>query len=105
MLKLDNVQLTGDYGYLSTNLRWLYWNGFPLESMPINFNLEKVAAIDIKWSNLTRVWEKSQVVTIHYWNSISLIIFEYLNIFVHFYLYLFILNHAIYTVDGGVEKS
>ncbi|XP_028751290.1 disease resistance protein TAO1-like [Neltuma alba] len=60
LLQLDNVQLTGDYSHLSTNLRWLCWHGFPLESLPVNFNLENIIAIDLKWSNLVKVWEKSQ---------------------------------------------
>ncbi|KAI9077635.1 hypothetical protein K1719_040410 [Acacia pycnantha] len=61
LLQLVNVQLTGDYDYLSTNLRWLCWHGFPLGSMPMNFNLEKIVALDLKWSNLVKVWKKSQL--------------------------------------------
>ncbi|KAI9077627.1 hypothetical protein K1719_040402 [Acacia pycnantha] len=61
LLQLVNVQLTGDYDCLSTNLRWLCWNGFPLENMPMNFNLEKIVAIDLKRSNLVKVWKKSQL--------------------------------------------
>ncbi|XP_028778267.1 TMV resistance protein N-like [Neltuma alba] len=60
LLQLDHVQLTGDFGYLSKDLRWLCWNGFPLENLPANLSLEKIVAIDLKWSNLTKVWEKSQ---------------------------------------------
>ncbi|KAK4269994.1 hypothetical protein QN277_023084 [Acacia crassicarpa] len=61
LLQLVNVHLTGDYDYLSTNLRWLSWREFPLENMPMNFNLEKIVAIDLKWSNLVKVWKKSQL--------------------------------------------
>ncbi|KAK4269975.1 hypothetical protein QN277_023066 [Acacia crassicarpa] len=61
LLQLVKVQLTGDYNYLSTNLRWLSWHEFPLENMPMNFNLEKIVAIDLKWSNLVKVWKKSQL--------------------------------------------
>ncbi|KAI9085154.1 hypothetical protein K1719_032865 [Acacia pycnantha] len=61
LLQLVKVQFTGDYDYLSTNLRWLCWHGFPLENMPMNFNLEKIVAIDLKWSNLVKVWKKSQL--------------------------------------------
>ncbi|KAI9126202.1 hypothetical protein K1719_002623 [Acacia pycnantha] len=32
-----------------------------LQNMPMNFNLEKIVAIDLKWSNLARVWKKSQL--------------------------------------------
>ncbi|KAL3027846.1 hypothetical protein AAZX31_03G079400 [Glycine max] len=52
LLRLDHVQLTGDYGYLSKQLRWIYWKGFPLNYIPNNFYLEGVIAIDLKHSNL-----------------------------------------------------
>ncbi|XP_028751292.1 protein SUPPRESSOR OF npr1-1, CONSTITUTIVE 1-like [Neltuma alba] len=29
--------------------------------MPMNFNLEKTIVIDLKWSNLVKVWEQSQL--------------------------------------------
>ncbi|RZC19785.1 TMV resistance protein N [Glycine soja] len=48
LLRLDHVQLTGDYGYLSKQLRWIYWKGFPLNYIPNNFYLEGVIAIDLK---------------------------------------------------------
>ncbi|XP_028762384.1 TMV resistance protein N-like [Neltuma alba] len=61
LLNFDNVQLDGDYGHLSKELRWLCWRRFLLKSWPADFNLEKIVAIDLKWSNLTKAWEKSQV--------------------------------------------
>ncbi|KAI9104285.1 hypothetical protein K1719_022857 [Acacia pycnantha] len=59
-LNFNHVQLNGDYAYLSKELRWLCWHGFLLENLPTNFNLQKIVVIDLKWSNLTKVWEKSQ---------------------------------------------
>ncbi|XP_028763070.1 TMV resistance protein N-like [Neltuma alba] len=61
LLNFDHVQLNGEYGYLSKELRWLCWRRFLLESLPTNFNLKRIVAIDLKWSKLTKVWEKSQV--------------------------------------------
>ncbi|XP_028763086.1 TMV resistance protein N-like [Neltuma alba] len=61
LLQLDHVKLDGDFGYLSKELRWLCWRGFPSENLPTNLRLEKIVAIDLKWSNLTTVWEKSQM--------------------------------------------
>ncbi|KAI9104329.1 hypothetical protein K1719_022901 [Acacia pycnantha] len=61
LLNFNHVQLNGDYAYVSKELRWLCWHGFLLENLPTNFNLEKTVVIDLKWSNLTKVWEKSQV--------------------------------------------
>ncbi|XP_027337067.1 TMV resistance protein N-like [Abrus precatorius] len=61
LLQLDHVQLTGDYGYLSKKLRWIYWQGFPLKHLPNNFCLENVIAIDVKHSNLKLLWKEPQV--------------------------------------------
>ncbi|KAI9104373.1 hypothetical protein K1719_022945 [Acacia pycnantha] len=61
LLNFSHVQLNGDYAYLSKELRWFCWHGFLLENLPTNFNLEKIVVIDLKWSNLTKVWEKSRV--------------------------------------------
>ncbi|XP_028763058.1 TMV resistance protein N-like [Neltuma alba] len=61
LLNFDHVQLNGDYGCLSKELRWLCWHNSLLENLPTDFNLEKTVAIDLKWSNLTKVWLKNQV--------------------------------------------
>ncbi|RDY12716.1 Disease resistance-like protein CSA1, partial [Mucuna pruriens] len=61
LLQLYHVQLTGDYGYLSKQLRWIYWQGFPLKYIPNNFYPEGVIAIDFKRSNLRLVWKEAKV--------------------------------------------
>ncbi|KAL2965755.1 hypothetical protein AAZX31_16G078800 [Glycine max] len=61
LLQLDHVHITGDYQYLSKQLRWVCWQGFPSKYIPNNFNLEGVIAIDLKHSNLRLVWKKPQV--------------------------------------------
>ncbi|KAL2319334.1 hypothetical protein Fmac_028303 [Flemingia macrophylla] len=61
LLRLDHVKLHGDFGYISKQLRWIYWNGFPLEYIPNNFYLEGVIVIDLKHSNLRLVWKDPQV--------------------------------------------
>nr|KYP36526.1 TMV resistance protein N [Cajanus cajan] len=60
LLQLDNVQLTGDYGCLSKQLRWIRWKGFPRRYIPNNFYLEGAIAIDLKHSNLRLVWKDPQ---------------------------------------------
>ncbi|XP_057453499.1 disease resistance protein RUN1-like isoform X2 [Lotus japonicus] len=57
LLQVDNVNLIGDYGDLSKQLRWISWKGFSLKYMPDKFYLENVVAIDIKHSNLQQVWK------------------------------------------------
>ncbi|XP_022641637.1 TMV resistance protein N-like [Vigna radiata var. radiata] len=61
LLQLDNVQLSGDYGHISKQLRWICWRGFPYKYIPINFHLENVIAIDFKHSRLQLVWEQPVV--------------------------------------------
>ncbi|RDX94838.1 TMV resistance protein N, partial [Mucuna pruriens] len=61
LLQLDHVKLTGDYGHLSKQLRWIYWKGFPLKCIPNNFYLEDVIAIELKYSNLILVWKEPQM--------------------------------------------
>ncbi|KAL2659126.1 hypothetical protein AAZX31_03G079600 [Glycine max] len=60
LLQLENIQLAGDYGYLSKELRWMCWQGFPSKYIPKNFNMENVIAIDLKRSNLRLVWKEPQ---------------------------------------------
>ncbi|XP_068478249.1 disease resistance protein RUN1-like isoform X2 [Phaseolus vulgaris] len=60
-LQLDHVQLTGDYGYLSKQLRWIYWQGFPLKYIPNNFYLEGAIVMDFQHSNLRLLWEEPKV--------------------------------------------
>ncbi|CAL8997612.1 unnamed protein product, partial [Prunus brigantina] len=55
LLKLNYVNLTGGYKYLSESLTWLCWHGFPLEVIPIDFNLRNIVAIDMRYSSLKNV--------------------------------------------------
>jgi len=61
LLQLDHVQLTGDYGYISKQLRWISWQGFRSKYIPNNFRMENVIAIDLKHSHLQLVWKQPQV--------------------------------------------
>ncbi|KAJ1440299.1 Leucine-rich repeat domain superfamily [Sesbania bispinosa] len=61
LLQLGHVKLTGEFEYLSKDLRWLCWHGFPLRYIPRNFFLNKLVAIDLKHSNLQLVWKEPQL--------------------------------------------
>ncbi|KAK7350580.1 hypothetical protein VNO77_09356 [Canavalia gladiata] len=61
LLQFDCVHLTGDFGYLSKQLRWIYWKGFPLKCIPNNFYQGSVVAIDFKHSHLKQVWKEPQL--------------------------------------------
>ncbi|CAN6700133.1 unnamed protein product [Malus baccata var. baccata] len=56
-LLLNNVKINGDYGDFPKNLVWLSWRGFPLDSIPANFCLEYVVALELHNSRLQHVWE------------------------------------------------
>jgi hypothetical protein len=61
LLRLAGVKLKGDFKYLSRDLRWLYWHGFPETYAPIEFQQESLVAIELKHSKLTQIWNKCQV--------------------------------------------
>ncbi|KAK7286727.1 hypothetical protein RJT34_21938 [Clitoria ternatea] len=61
LLKLNHVQLVGDYEHLPKHLRLVHWQGFPLKHIPDNFYLGDVVALDFKRSNITHVWKKPQL--------------------------------------------
>ncbi|KAK7286788.1 hypothetical protein RJT34_22021 [Clitoria ternatea] len=61
LLKLNHVQLVGDYEYLPKHLTWVYWQGFPLKHIPDNFYHGNVVAIDMKYSNIKSVWREPQL--------------------------------------------
>ncbi|WJX42959.1 hypothetical protein P8452_30129 [Trifolium repens] len=60
LLQLSGAQLDGDFKYLSRNLRWLCWNGFPLECIPANFFQRHLVSIELENSNVKLVWNEMQ---------------------------------------------
>jgi len=61
LLQLAGVQLDGSFEYLSRNLRWLSWNGFPLSCIPTNFYQGNLVSIELENSNINVVWKETQV--------------------------------------------
>nr|WIL59989.1 nodulation protein [Melilotus officinalis] len=60
LLQLSGAQLDGDFKYLSRNLRWLDWNGFPLTCIPSNFYQRNIVSIELEHSNVKHVWKQMQ---------------------------------------------
>ncbi|CAL5329887.1 unnamed protein product [Camellia sinensis] len=56
LLQLNYVQLSGNYGEFPKGLRWLCCCGFPSKFLPIDFPLESLVALDLRYSSLKRVW-------------------------------------------------
>jgi hypothetical protein len=61
LLQLDQVRFTGAYKYLSKELRWIRWHGFPLKFMPNDFYPKNLVVLDLQYSNLKRVWKVPHV--------------------------------------------
>ncbi|XP_058755517.1 disease resistance protein RUN1-like isoform X2 [Vicia villosa] len=61
LLQLCGVKLDGDFEYLSKNLRWLSWNGFPLKHIPKNVCRENLVSIELENSNVQLVWKDIQM--------------------------------------------
>ncbi|XP_058755505.1 disease resistance protein RUN1-like isoform X1 [Vicia villosa] len=59
LLQLVGVQLDGDFEYLSRNLRWLCWNGFPLTCIPSNFYQGNLVSMELENSNMKFVWKET----------------------------------------------
>ncbi|XP_042496337.1 disease resistance protein RUN1-like isoform X2 [Macadamia integrifolia] len=58
LLQLNYVYLRGGFEHLSKGLRWLCWHGFPLNSIPTNFDLQNIAVLDMENSNIKEVWKE-----------------------------------------------
>ncbi|XP_058216413.1 disease resistance protein RPV1-like [Rhododendron vialii] len=57
LLQLNCVQISGPYKKFPKGLRWLCWREFPLKSIPSDFPLESLVALDMQYSRLKNVWE------------------------------------------------
>jgi hypothetical protein len=62
LLQINDIHLTGSYGYLSKELKWLCWHKCPLEFLPLNFHLENLVVLDMQHSNVKQIWEEKKKV-------------------------------------------
>ncbi|KAK7286877.1 hypothetical protein RJT34_22200 [Clitoria ternatea] len=61
LLYLAGVKLVGEFEYLSKDLRWLCWPGFPLTCIPASFYQGNLVSIEMENSNIKLVWEEAQL--------------------------------------------
>ncbi|KAH0745177.1 hypothetical protein KY285_006834 [Solanum tuberosum] len=52
----DSNCLDGSIEYLPNNLRWFVWNNYPCESLPENFEPQKLVHLDLSLSSLQHLW-------------------------------------------------
>nr|GMD93620.1 TMV resistance protein N-like isoform X1 [Ipomoea batatas] len=57
ILQLSHVKLSGSYALLPVNLRFLSWHGFSSKSIPDDFPLEGLVALDMRNGSLKKAWE------------------------------------------------
>ncbi|KAM7493438.1 hypothetical protein LguiB_028047 [Lonicera macranthoides] len=61
LLKLSHIQLSGTYEVLPRKIRWLYWRGFHLNSLPYGFPLENLVALEMRNNSLKQFWKATKV--------------------------------------------
>jgi hypothetical protein len=61
LLQLSGVTLDGDFEYVSRNLRWFSWNGFPMSCIPTNLYLGNLVSIELENNNVKLLWKVPQV--------------------------------------------
>ena len=69
LLRISYCQLTGGYEEFPKKLKWLYWHGFPSESIPNDFPLQRVVSLNMSNSKLKQIWNGPKVMTLSY-NSV-----------------------------------
>ena len=53
-----------DFEFPSYDLRYLHWEGYPLESLPSNFDGENLVELNLEKSNIKYLWKSEKVVLI-----------------------------------------
>jgi hypothetical protein len=61
LLQLDCVNLIGDYGCVSNQLRWIKWQGSTFNYIPDDFYQGNLVAMDLKHSSIRQVWNETKV--------------------------------------------
>ena len=61
LLQLDYVKLNGDFKDFPKGLIWLCWHGFPLQSLPTDFDIKRLVVLDMRNSSLKHFWKDTKV--------------------------------------------
>ncbi|KAK3219245.1 hypothetical protein Dsin_013215 [Dipteronia sinensis] len=57
LLIISNVHLSEDIEYLSNELRFLKWQGYPLKSLPSSFQPQKLFQLSLCYSRIEYLWK------------------------------------------------
>ena len=66
LLKLNKVQLCGGYRDFPKKLKWLCWHGYTQRSLPDDFPLSSLVAIDMQNSKLQKLVQGNMVLRDNY---------------------------------------
>ncbi|PSS19217.1 TMV resistance protein like [Actinidia chinensis var. chinensis] len=61
LLQLYHVHMNGSYEKFPKGLRWLCWHGFHFKSIPSDFPLKSLVALDMRYSSLINIFSETQV--------------------------------------------
>ena len=61
LLHLNDVKIKGGFKDFPKRLTWLSWHRFPLKSIPSDFPMESLVALDLSHSKLEHVWKGTKV--------------------------------------------
>ncbi|KAL6328710.1 hypothetical protein AAG906_003396 [Vitis piasezkii] len=70
----SKMQLGLDFEIPSYELRYLCWDGYPLDSLPSNFDGENLVELHLKCSNIKQLWQENKV---RYLESLKVIDLSY----------------------------
>ena len=62
MEKKDRVLLPEDFQFCSYELRYPYWHGYSLKSLPSDFDGENLVELRLRYSTLERLWKGNKVI-------------------------------------------
>ena len=57
----NEVHLPMDFEFPSSELTYMYWDGYPLESLPTNFDGTKLVELNLMYGNIKQLWERNKV--------------------------------------------
>ena len=61
MTKTLKVFLPKDFEFPSQELRYLYWEAYPLQTLPSNFNGENLVELHMRYSTIKQLWKGRKV--------------------------------------------
>lgn len=62
---VSRVHLPEGLEYLSDELRYFHWHGYPLKTLPLNFCPENLIELNLPYSKVEKVWEGKKVIHTH----------------------------------------